>query len=84
MDHHIGLGVVTQRLYLERVVAIQGLAIAALVDFIRIDVESTLSVDVAEAKVVASHCRVTTPVERRNVATAKSSADKGAGLVVVD
>jgi hypothetical protein len=84
VDHRIGLGVVTQRLYFEPVVAIQGLAIAALVDFIRIDVEPTVSVDVAEAKVVASHCGVTTSVERRNVATAKSYADKGAGLVVVD
>ncbi len=83
VDHRIGLGVVTQRLYLEPIVAIQGLAIATLVDFIRIDVEPTVSVDVAEAKVVGSHCRVTTPIERRNVATTKSSADKGAGLVVV-
>jgi hypothetical protein len=55
-----------------------------LVDFIRIDVESTMFVDVAEAKVIASHCRVTTPVERRNVGITKSSADEGAGLVVVE
>lgn len=84
VDHRTEPGIVTQRLYLKLVVAIQGLAIAALVDFIRIDVESTVSVDVAEAKVVASHCRMTTPVERRNVAMAKSSADEGAGPVVVD
>jgi hypothetical protein len=84
MDHRIGPSVVTQRLYLEPVVAIQGLAIVALVDFIRIDVEATVSVNVAEAKVVASHCRVTAPVECCNVAMAKSSANKGAGLLVVD
>jgi hypothetical protein len=84
VDHRIGLGVVTQRLYLEPVVAVQGLEIAALVDFIRIDVEPTVSVDVTEAKVIASHCRVTTPVERGNVAATKSSLDKCAGLVVID
>lgn len=63
---------------------IQRFAIATLVNFIRIDVEPTVSVDVAEAEIVASHCRVTTPVERRNVGIAKSSADKGAGPVVIE
>jgi hypothetical protein len=43
VNHRAGLSVVTQRLYLESVVAIQGLAIAALVDFIRIDVEPDLT-----------------------------------------
>jgi hypothetical protein len=84
VDHRTDPSVVTQRLYLEPVVAIQGLAIAALIDLIRIDVESTVSVDVAEAKIVAPHCRVMTPVERRDVGMAKSSADKAAGPVVVN
>ncbi len=82
--HRTDPDVVTQRLHLEPVVAIQWLPIAALVDLIRIDVESTVSVDIAEAKVIASHCRMTTLVERGNVPMAKSSADEGAGRVVVD
>lgn len=84
VNHRTDPRVVTQRLYLEPVVAIQGLAIAALIDFIRIDVESTVSVNVAEAKIIASHCRVTTLVEGSKVARPKLSADEGAGPVVVD
>jgi hypothetical protein len=71
-------------LYLQPVVAKPRLTVAALVDLICIDVEAAVSEDVAETEVVASHCRVSTPVECRDVGTAKFSGDKPSGFVVIE
>jgi hypothetical protein len=84
LDHGVALSIVTEGLYLQPVVAKPGLTVAALVELICIDVEAAVSEDVAEAEVVASHCWVMTPIECRDVGTAKLPGDEPSGFVVIE
>jgi hypothetical protein len=60
------------------------LTVATLVDLICVDVEATLRQDVTEPEIVASHCRVTAPVECRDVRIAKPISYEPLGFVVIE
>ena len=84
LNHCIGSGVVAERLYFESVIAVPGLTISTVVDFICIDVEPTVRADIAKPEVVTSHCRVVAPIKRRNIGISKIPVDECASVEVVE
>ncbi len=80
-NHFSGFGVVAKGLYLYSIIIKKVVDIRSLIHFIRVDVKSAARQDIAESKIVASHCWVITAIKGFDVSKSKLSENEMSGFL---